>query len=857
MNRHLFSIVLRRAFAGSLAFAVASLGVVAGVSGPAGAAPVGPEVKPAAATKSENQTCSAVASDKTIDSYCGKGFNAAGIRLEIAEMTPIVGEDTTEFKLRAALEVTAKYRGSKRGVVTLRVAGHTPVTREELSEWMDPAASNRGILRQMRDVTTVEVKGLEAGKTQNVEIRVPVEDLPLQGNQNWGPRPLQLTFRPETAGGTGTGPNATGPTGNGHTEDQGKKTTGVRDGIPGEVAAADRSFLLWKSPATFEPSQLVTFVPVTTTRADLMESGSALADLAEKPSTRLKRVCELAQNTPLTPVFDPLLLAGEVNGKGEAAKLLQLEEPTPTASATSGNPDSNQSPDQTFAELVKDGKCGTKPAAFLPPGDFAAANLSWLEPDQERLLTQAAAGLNETISEKIAGYPENMVLWPDLTKRFLPSGDIAKEALTWGDKPILLDEAADFQVSGWSPSYDLDARREIAFAPRGKADTAPAAEESAKNAKGWVLDKGLSRLLEGKPDWNAGPAAEKPEDFRISALTARQWALASTAVLTRQRPFGPRLFVAGTGRDYAANATQKTVMEGLKLAPWLSFPAWDTVKPGAETDPPTVTVPAPQMAGVKDTQHFSTLTGSETAGNPGVTVLENPAFSAAANLRAGAALQSSLSNADGFATMFSALQVASVCASCTATLPDGTIWSGTSGDTAGSNLASPTGSPKSPPTTATDMVPNVVDPDISTTLLGLIKAQPASVINLIDTTAKLPISVSNGLNQEVNVRLQLTASDSRLQFSDADTLNIAAHSIGQSHIPVKAVGSGDVEVKVQLTNPQGEAIGNPETIKVRVRAEWESTGTYIVAGLLAFILVFGIVRRMIKGPKNRKREGTA
>lgn len=104
----------------------------------------------------------------------------------------------------------------------------------------------------------------------------------------------------------------------------------------------------------------------------------------------------------------------------------------------------------------------------------------------------------------------------------------------------------------------------------------------------------------------------------------------------------------------------------------------------------------------------------------------------------------------------------------------------------------------------------------------------------------------------MSVRLKLTPTDTRLQFDPVETLTIAPHSIGQFRIPVKAVGSGDVQVTVQLTNPEGQSIGTPETIRVRVRAEWESTGTYIVAGLLAAVLVFGIVRRIVKGPKNRK-----
>lgn len=427
------------------------------------------------------------------------------------------------------------------------------------------------------------------------------------------------------------------------------------------------------------------------------------------------------------------------------------------------------------------------------------------------------------------------MLWPDFTVSYLPTGDVAQEVATWGNRPLLLSPDSQFKESAKPPAYDADSRKSIKFSEPGDV-----------TAAGWTLDADLSRLLNGKP---ALDAAQIPSDYRLSTVGARQWALASTAVLTRQRPFAPRLFAAGADRDYSATPAQKAVMQGLGQARWLSFPAWNTVLPqpddNAAPHPRTVTVPAPPLAGQNDSHAFSTGSKTLVPGQKPLTWFTNPTFAAADNLRAGSALSSAVSDPGRFNSMFSALQVASACATCSTSSPDGAIW-------AGKSSARHESSATSEPAQSDDVVPNTIDPDISATIFGLINSQPASVINLIDKTAQLPISVSNGWDQAVSVRLKLTPTDTRLQFDPVETLTIAPHSIGQFRIPVKAVGSGDVQVTVQLTNPAGQSIGAAETIQVRVRAEWESTGTYIVAGLLAAVLVFGIVRRIVKGPKNRK-----
>ena len=138
--------------------------------------------------------------------------------------------------------------------------------------------------------------------------------------------------------------------------------------------AQDHSFLLWDSGAAFEPSELLAFVPLTTTRADVLAADRALPNLGSRPNQRLVDVCALADATPLTLVYDPFLIATELNGLDAASRLLNLTDTTPSPGT---EPRPAVAP---LRELLAAGNCGQQPPAYLPPGDFGAANTSWLAP---------------------------------------------------------------------------------------------------------------------------------------------------------------------------------------------------------------------------------------------------------------------------------------------------------------------------------------------------------------------------------------------------------------------------------------------------------------------------------------------
>ncbi|GMA33074.1 hypothetical protein GCM10025875_30660 [Litorihabitans aurantiacus] len=69
-------------------------------------------------------------------------------------------------------------------------------------------------------------------------------------------------------------------------------------------------------------------------------------------------------------------------------------------------------------------------------------------------------------------------------------------------------------------------------------------------------------------------------------------------------------------------------------------------------------------------------------------------------------------------------------------------------------------------------------------------------------------------------------------------------------VPMVAVANGRTRVDVSVTSPDGVVIGVGETFDLRVRAEWETVGTGIVAAALGLLLVVGLVRTVRRGRRD-------
>jgi hypothetical protein len=118
---------------------------------------------------------------------------------------------------------------------------------------------------------------------------------------------------------------------------------------------------------------------------------------------------------------------------------------------------------------------------------------------------------------------------------------------------------------------------------------------------------------------------------------------------------------------------------------------------------------------------------------------------------------------------------------------------------------------------------------------------------VVSSEADLPVTVANDLGQAVNVVVSLQPRSPRLVPEGTVAVHIPAQSRQRVALPVKAVANGDTEVVVTVRAPDGAPLGSPVTVPVRVRADWETRGILVAGGLLALVLVVGLVRTIRRG----------
>lgn len=122
-----------------------------------------------------------------------------------------------------------------------------------------------------------------------------------------------------------------------------------------------------------------------------------------------------------------------------------------------------------------------------------------------------------------------------------------------------------------------------------------------------------------------------------------------------------------------------------------------------------------------------------------------------------------------------------------------------------------------------------------------------STVNLIAASGDLPVTLRNDLGQPVTVGVMLRPSDPRLKAEPSEQVTIEPGTTASVTVPVTAIGSGNVDVDVQVLAVDGAVVAAPAQFTVRVRADWESTGTAVVGVALLVLLVAGITRTVRRG----------
>lgn len=141
--------------------------------------------------------------------------------------------------------------------------------------------------------------------------------------------------------------------------------------------------------------------------------------------------------------------------------------------------------------------------------------------------------------------------------------------------------------------------------------------------------------------------------------------------------------------------------------------------------------------------------------------------------------------------------------------------------------------------------------DATAATLDSVDIPPSSTIQLLSANADLPFSVRNDLPWPVNVRLAVFPSDARLDVEPVTAATIPPGTTTRVKVPVSArVGSGEVTLRLELSSPTGVPLGDPERIRVSVRAEWETIGLAVLGALIVLLIGLGTIRTV----RRKRRE---
>lgn len=121
-----------------------------------------------------------------------------------------------------------------------------------------------------------------------------------------------------------------------------------------------------------------------------------------------------------------------------------------------------------------------------------------------------------------------------------------------------------------------------------------------------------------------------------------------------------------------------------------------------------------------------------------------------------------------------------------------------------------------------------------------------SDINLLASDAKIPVRVKNDFNTDLRIHVHAVASNGRLSIPAPVEINIPANTAVNAQIPVKAIGSGQVNLSVWLETFSGLRVGDQVEVTVNVNADAENLMLIAFTALIFTLGTLGLVRTLRK-----------
>ena len=725
---------------------------------------------------------------------------ADGLTVEVDKINPEVISPGSDITVEGTITNTSTETLSGFDVrVSLQSRSQSSV--EMLKDWLVFDDSSYSYVAHTEQLN----HSLAAGASMRFSLNIRASQLPSAAGNNWGARGMEVTVTSGELVSSDRAIAVWSP----NTQVQPTKITAV---IPLTASAMQmRELLALQSGAAFTPSQSDGFSPNACITGDKVDLKLATTQMR----TRTIEILNAANSQTIVAV-DPYLLsalgatAAAVNQKTADATPSATASPTASAPATASANTDNSTPSATAS--------ATPSASATPtPTQSSTQNAKAVEAQQVEALNRALAGaLKRGGIIALPPMDADLVALSHVSTGASQIREAINQSKAMVGKDQLLSGArADVAISS-SLELDqtyLDAVKgqvntvispPAALYPAEDLDYIPDSTAFLNNQRVLIPDQTLSESVSGVLTTYEGFLGN------LTDFDARQLARGTTAVITRQRPDQVRHILLLVERNSASNMDVKDLNDRLSAI----NNSWSTPAPLTELE---------QLASTKASD------GTE---------IEREALP--------------VSSTDPYRISEQELATASKTVSTTQNMVS--IYNEPA-KIAGSTLRLTEVATSSAWRQGKFMVV-IDDVGCRNKIIGnMLRTLPSSTINLIDSSAHLPVRVSNDTSQPAKVTIHLRPSRSLLRSKGDTTAVIPANSQTTVMVPVNAVGSGDIDVKVSMKNALGQPVGSSSTVHMRVRANWESWFTWGLGSVFSVLMVAGIVRTVHRGRRVVISEG--
>jgi hypothetical protein len=129
------------------------------------------------------------------------------------------------------------------------------------------------------------------------------------------------------------------------------------------------------------------------------------------------------------------------------------------------------------------------------------------------------------------------------------------------------------------------------------------------------------------------------------------------------------------------------------------------------------------------------------------------------------------------------------------------------------------------------------------TVLASVRVSTDSDINMIGSTASLPVSVENSLATPVTVVVTADPRNNSISIAGPVTVKIESRAQAVARFSAQAqVSTGSVLVDTALASEAGAPVGTVRSLRVNVRADWEAVGLIVFGAVFVGLVVAGVIR---------------